>query len=326
MKFFFLALLLPVVAGASTYESPDQAPTYAVQYEVDTTLGSSGKVSIVCLQFQYDGKNEHTLIYGYNDVSKTENLGEGYTFSFPLDPASYAFRFLYNDQHLEIETDSIEVRPGFNTVIYLNFEPAYRPIKVKKPVIYLYPEVITTVSVNVKPVGKMTFTYPDLKDGWQVTAHPGGELTVGGKSYPYLFWESAQERMQFFVAADTERRGFVVAKETAVAFLEEKLTAMGLNAKEQADFITFWGPQLTAHDQCMVQFIVNEACDAFAELVCSPQPDHVNRLYMIWQPVGNQKIPVLSPQQLPVFDRTGFDVLEWGGSEIPPESLAERIR
>ena len=46
-----------------------------------------------------------------------------------------------------------------------------------KPVIYLYPEEETTVSVQLDYTGQLTTTYPAYGDGWTVTAHPDGTLT-----------------------------------------------------------------------------------------------------------------------------------------------------
>ena len=41
-----------------------------------------------------------------------------------------------------------------------------------KPVIYLYPEQETTVSVSLDYAGTLTATYPAYEDGWRVTAEP----------------------------------------------------------------------------------------------------------------------------------------------------------
>ena len=68
-----------------------------------------------------------------------------------------------------------------------------------KPVIYLYPEVETQVTVKMDYSGKLTCTYPAYNDGWQVTAAPDGEnaahemrsfdeISNGMPSIP--FWQS----------------------------------------------------------------------------------------------------------------------------------------
>ena len=45
-----------------------------------------------------------------------------------------------------------------------------------KPVIYLYPEQETTVSVSLDYAGTLTATYPAYENGWTVTAEPDGTL------------------------------------------------------------------------------------------------------------------------------------------------------
>ena len=60
-----------------------------------------------------------------------------------------------------------------------------------KPVIYLYPEQETTVSVSLDYAGTLTATYPAYENGWTVTAEPDGTLyDENGDEYSYLFWEA----------------------------------------------------------------------------------------------------------------------------------------
>lgn len=48
-------------------------------------------------------------------------------------------------------------------------EPADEPLT-EKPVIYLYPEQKTAVSVSLDYAGTLTATYPAYENGWHVTA------------------------------------------------------------------------------------------------------------------------------------------------------------
>ena len=53
-----------------------------------------------------------------------------------------------------------------------------------KPVIYLYPEEETQVTVKLDYAGELTCTYPAYDDGWAVTAQPDGTLTdAAGQTY-----------------------------------------------------------------------------------------------------------------------------------------------
>ena len=66
----------------------------------------------------------------------------------------------------------------------------YAPIAVpEKPVIYLYPETPTEVSVKLTIDGELTCTYPAYDKGWDnVTAHPDGTLVFpDGKQYYCLY-------------------------------------------------------------------------------------------------------------------------------------------
>jgi hypothetical protein len=209
------------------------------------------------------------------------------------------------------------VKPGVLTLITLNFMPVYEEHTLKKPVIYLYPETATDITVQLHTAGKLAFTYPVLKDSWKFTAQPDGNLVFAHQTVPYLFWEVDQPVQNPF---NTSSSGFIVHGSEAVAFLEEKLSAMGLNAREQTDFITFWGPQLAAHPINRVVFVLNDACNSYATLDITPQPAHVNRLYLIWQPISTEG-SLMQPQELPVLNREGFDVLEWGGIELEYEEL-----
>ena len=78
----------------------------------------------------------------------------------------------------------------------------------EKPVLYLYPEEETEVTVTLDLDGVLTSAYPDYGEGWSVTAAPDGTLTDGnGREFYCLFWEGAVETEYDFSA------GFCVAGE-----------------------------------------------------------------------------------------------------------------
>lgn len=183
-----------------------------------------------------------------------------------------------------------------------------------KPVIYLYPEQETKVNVQLTFNGTLTSTYPTLPpEGWTVTAQPDGTLTdEEGRSYRYLFWEGA---------ADVDWKqdsGFLVKAEDAREFLEESLTQLGLNELEQNDFITYWLPKLEKNGESFVTFAAKQYTDN-AVLTVTPQPDSVLRVQMLISKVDDsnraafQKLP---EQELPRFEREGFVLVEWGGTDL----------
>ena len=106
-----------------------------------------------------------------------------------------------------------------------------------KPVIYLYPEKQTAVTVKLNYAGELTCTYPAYNDGWKVSASPDGTLTdADGQTYNYLYWEGVNS-----VAYDFSE-GFCVAGSDTAAFLENALNQLGLTRKEANEFIVYWLP------------------------------------------------------------------------------------
>ena len=96
-----------------------------------------------------------------------------------------------------------------------------------KPVIYLYPEEETQVTVQLDYAGELTCTYPAYNDGWTVIASPDGTLTDGeGQTYSYLYWEG-KDNVEYDFS-----QGACVAGEDTAAFLEDALSQLGLTRRE----------------------------------------------------------------------------------------------
>ena len=177
-----------------------------------------------------------------------------------------------------------------------------------KPVIYLYPEEETAVTVALDYGGTLTCTYPAAQDGvWTVTASPDGTLRdEEGQEYSYLFWEGACAASYDF------SEGFCVSGADTAAFLEEALSSLGLNRREANEFIVYWLPQMEQNPYNLLSFQA-EAYTDHARLEISPRPDSVLRVFMAWKALDE---PVELPAQtLPAFVRTGFTVVEWGGAD-----------
>lgn len=104
----------------------------------------------------------------------------------------------------------------------------------EKPVIYLYPEQKTSVSVSLDYAGTLTATYPAYENGWHVTAEPDGTLyDEAGNEYSYLFWEGEDKTDYDF------SKGFCVAGADTADFLRETLAEIGLTPKEYNEFIVY---------------------------------------------------------------------------------------
>ena len=179
-----------------------------------------------------------------------------------------------------------------------------------KPVIYLYPEEETEVSVRLDYDGDLTCTYPAYDGGWTVTAAPGGTLTdAAGQTYNYLYWEGATRTEYDF------SQGFCVPGGDTAAFLEDALARLGLTRREANEFMVYWLPRMEPNPYNLIAF-QSEAYTDCARLTVVPEPDSLLRVFMAWRPLD---APVDVPaQEFPAFDRSGFAVVEWGGTELPP--------
>ena len=178
-----------------------------------------------------------------------------------------------------------------------------------KPVIYLYPEEETEVTVRLDYDGTLTCTYPAYQDGWTVTAAPDGTLTdESGQAYSYLYWEGVTRTEYNF------SRGFCVPGADTAAFLEDALSRLGLTRREANEFIVYWLPRMEPNPYNLIAF-QSEAYTNSARLAIDPEPDSLLRVFMAWKPLETPAD--LPAQELPAFTRAGFTAVEWGGAELP---------
>lgn len=205
----------------------------------------------------------------------------------------------YDDENQRVEVD-------FTSVEASDWQPD--PGVAYKPVIYLYPEVETEVSVKLDYNGNLVCTYPAYKDGWTVTAAPDGTLTdANGQTYNYLYWEG-ESYAQYDMS-----KGFCVKGEDTAAFLEGALEQLGLTRREANEFIVYWLPLMEQNLYNIISFQTDIYTDN-AKLMVDPAPDTLIRVFMAWQ--SADEYVELEKQDLTAPERTGFTVVEWGGTEI----------
>lgn len=182
------------------------------------------------------------------------------------------------------------------------------PVAPEKPVIYLYPEEETQVTVELEFNGKLTSVYPAYDNGWTVTACPDGTLIdEQGREYYCLFWEG-ESNVQYDLSS-----GFVVPGNETEAFLENTLATLGLTDKEADEFMIYWLPRMQENPYNLISF-QQELYTDNAKLTISPTPDSMLRVFMAWKAL-EEPVEVSEPS-LAEFERTGFTVVEWGGAEI----------
>jgi len=267
-------------------------------------------------RFRFEGIQNETkgsihLLWSMDDMSTARaTLQDRSWLEVDAKPGKHSFKFFYDENHMEVSIGEVEIKDGYldtYVVIFLEGD-----IIIDKPVIYLYPEKPTEVEVRVEAQGKMLFTYPTLENGWKGTAYSNGDLLINKEIYPYLFWEAEVPAIE----ANWEE-GFAVGKKDIVPFLEKILDEFGLNSKERADFITYWAPRMLQSKGCVVHFFQQNECAQLANLIVLPRPDYINRLYILWLPVDDiDDYSYLRTQNIQKINRLGFDVLEWGGTQL----------
>lgn len=180
-----------------------------------------------------------------------------------------------------------------------------------KPVIYLYPQETTNVSVKLDFKWNLLATYPVYNNSikwWNVIANPDWTLTdLNWNEYSYLFRE--------WKFADTDRdfsKWFVVKWEDTIEFLQNTLAKIWLTPREYNEFIVYRYPKMKNNKYNMIYFAQEEYTDR-AQLTINPTPDSILRVFMVYKPL-NEYVKITEQKIIP-FDRTWFTVVEWWGSE-----------
>ena len=166
-----------------------------------------------------------------------------------------------------------------------------------------------SVNLNLKKA-KFSVVYPQFneeKNSWKIKANPDGEITLGNRKYPYLYYECDS----YFEQETNE--GFIVDDKSAINFLEEKLKILGLNDKEMTDFITFWLPTLLNNKLSLCTFQTSKFFEHI-HLNVTPKPETIIRIFLSIKKIGS---PIdIKEQKLEKIERKGFTVVEWGGSSF----------
>lgn len=243
-------------------------------------------------------------LYGYKNVSRP-----GFVQEFKAVVAYRSKEPLQAEELLENHFKVFWKDPFGRILAFYN--STQRPLaECGKPVLYLYPERPTTVSVRVFPSEGVRISDPDYGNGWKVRATPTGLLTDlrDGKTYDSLFWEGSSD-----IPYRMPKEGFVVDRNQLNSFFDEKLTELGLRGKEVTDFKEFWIPKMQDDPSpfFFVTFLSRDFIDRVAPLRIHPTPDTVIRILLDYEGrTSNEPAPSFSVR---TPERKGFTVVEWGG-------------
>jgi hypothetical protein len=271
----------------------------------DTRLKAAGKSSNNETVYILADPNDAALKNIYNDkntVAYYPNDGVSYT---QMDHSRYTY-----EQFLALNP-LLYWQDPLNRWIEFRNEKVAIAAEMCKPVIYLYPKTISSISVDVKPQGGFTYTEPAYNNGWKVLATPQGKLLDLGsyRVYDYLFWEGMS------LNYPGQYEGFVVKKEDLSNFLNEKVSFLGLRGREIEDFKSYWVNRLSDKPYYKITFVDKADFDQIAPLSVSGNPDTIIRVLMTAK--GLDQDEDIAPQALRKGPaRHGFSVVEWGGAVL----------
>lgn len=276
---------------------------------------------------------------------------EDYNQAIKLDP-SLSKRLAYiiglcKRQQIENKKDYYSVenkegKPPFQIPCYIdNGEKTYyNNQSPKKPAIYLYPQKPTKININLDSRINLTLDVPKYvtNKGWNVLAYPDSKLVdlqpeytdcnkldskrfgmeyakeaCLNNNYPYIYWEGDSFKNDLPV----QNNGWLVKTNEIKEFLTTKLDYVGFNKAEKDEFIRYWVHKINELDKetVFISFMQTDAVNAYHPMVVTPEPDSVNRFYILVDPnIENHKKP--RPQELIPFKRDGFTLVDWGGAII----------
>jgi hypothetical protein len=321
-----MRFILPIIALAlcsfKNEEGVYQIPlTYTLdRSEADSTLTTDEAIFKFTFKGISDLDSTRSIDFSIDGIAGKKLMTDNSFIEISTTPGAHKFQFFYNENYFEVYIDSLNILPQYRNDYSVYFQDANEMIMSDKPVIYLYPKEEIDVEVKLAIKGHSPFLYPAYDDGWKCRARPDGTLSFNEATYNYLFWEAASN---YQIPSSDLQTGFIVSKAETVTFLEEKLTTAGLTSKEQADFITYWAPRMIKNESNFVRFEFNEACNAFAEIDISPEPDNIYRIYILWSPIEENF--EVKEQKIVPMNRKGFIVLEWGGQEHSINSLSHNF-
>lgn len=179
-----------------------------------------------------------------------------------------------------------------------------------EPLIYLYPQKATNISVGLSKAINLSESQPDYKTGWKVTAYPSGEIfnIENQRFYPYLYWEGSAP------PPSTPVLQAVVESSQIHAYLTSALTKLGLNAKETADFENYWESKMSQSSYYIISFYDANEIQPLVPLNINPKPDTLIRILMSYSGENTKpKVNTINLDNYLTPVRNGFTVVEWGG-------------
>lgn len=271
-------------------------------------------------EYNYTGsivKNNKISLYfdeNLRDLESEDAIDSYDTYTITSEgPGSPRTHYTYPEE-LSTKACFISIDKSIKNAKFEVFVPRLKNVDMTgafKPIIYIYPEKEKEVKVKLLNKDLITCSYPKYEDGWSVQAKPNGDFIdkQTGRNLYALYYES-----DLVKNAKVEDEGFSIKGEDTAKFLEEKLTMLGLTDREAEEFIVYWLPKLEANNYNYIRFLSKEEIEENMPLKITPNPDSVIRVWMSYK--GLDKPIEVKNQIIETPVRTGFTVVEWGGTEI----------
>ena len=317
---YFIILLIVTLNFSLFSKGKELVPDYFITKSFeDKTLKKTEALFVITFYAKKNKLIKKEIVFSYFRDNKKQETDANGQISFRVKPGKYLLKFFYDPGHDEVTTDSILIKPGYRTEVEVDFRSNTEPVIMKKPVIYVYGKQKENVNIKLDLKGEFLFTYPNYSNGWNFTSNPDGTIEINDKKYHYLFWDA---KINIEPASLNLNEGFVVDKKDLVSFFENKLQLMGLNSQETEDFITYWCPIMQINEKNFVHFMFNQEYNKYAAMSIDPKPDHLFRVNMLWSKAND--VPI-KEQKLESFKRSGFTIVEWGGTEISNLTHAQEL-
>ncbi len=181
-----------------------------------------------------------------------------------------------------------------------------------KPAVYLYPQTKQLINVQVFPKGELIHTDPPYQPGkgWTITANPTGALfTINDQPITnnYLYYESKLLDSEIQKPQD----GWVIRPDELENLLNRILPQLGLNQKEQHDFMDYWLTKLPASPYYFVGLIEKPQRDYLETLKVTPTPETSIRFSLYFEMLDTPK--TVQEPIIKTPERKGYTLVDWGG-------------
>ncbi|KAG8770763.1 hypothetical protein FRC12_004070 [Ceratobasidium sp. 428] len=284
------------------------------------------------------------------------------------------FDFCVDDYHVFLDGNRLSGAQKLGECDYFDDSEFgfVRTQKGGKPVIYLFPPAPTAdIRLNLALVKSWDFSalYPATPIAastcgvlgqavsWTVDAKPDGTLFdhQTQREVAYLFWEAhtnpvsppsppcsrpgspVQESALAFDPARAELipgNSVLLPFNKVTAYIDDALQSLGLHTEARTSFITYWLPELQAHEHLALRFLPQCEYEASAPMSITPTPDVTTRVFMLFKGVEADNLEAWASAQgkatehpsmwrdivgvsvKKALDTSLFRVLEWGGMEI----------